>query len=164
MHIKGSCHCQAVRFDLESKTPVPYQFCYCSICRKTGGGMGSLGNIMGLESTMQIEGEEHVGTYRARFPDPDNPGQTRLGPLRRCFCRECGSSLWNFNPEWGDLVYPAASAVDTPLPRAPERTHIFVGSAAPWVEVPEGAREKQFDEFPDESMADWHRRHGLDTD
>jgi hypothetical protein len=32
------------------------------------------------------------------------------------------------------------------------------------VEVPEGEREKQFDEFPDESMADWHRRHGVDTD
>ena len=164
MLIKGSCHCQAVKFELESKTPVPYQFCYCSACRKTGGGAGSLGNIMGDHATMKVTGAEHVGVYRARMPDPERPGESTPGPIRRSFCRECGSSLWNYNPAWGELVYPAASAVDTPLPRAPDRSHVFVDSAASWVEIPQGDREKHHAEFPDLSMADWHRSRGMDVE
>jgi hypothetical protein len=37
-----SCHCKAIEFELESNTPAPYQLCQCSICRKTGGYMGSV--------------------------------------------------------------------------------------------------------------------------
>ena len=37
---EGSCHCGAVKFSLQSHTPYPYMRCYCSICRKTGGGGG----------------------------------------------------------------------------------------------------------------------------
>ena len=33
--------------------------------------------------------------------------------------------------------------------------------AAPWCEIPSGPNEKHFPEFPDESLAAWHRRHGL---
>ena len=35
--LKGSCHCRAVRFSVQSETPYPYLWCYCSICRKTDG-------------------------------------------------------------------------------------------------------------------------------
>jgi hypothetical protein len=34
MLLKGSCHCGAVGFEVESHTPVPYMYCYCTICRK----------------------------------------------------------------------------------------------------------------------------------
>ncbi len=161
MRIEGSCHCQAVKFSLESNTPVPYQDCFCSICRKTAGGTGSAGNIMGDRTTMVVEGEEHVGVYRARMPDPDHPGQTRPGPQRRSFCTKCGSALWGYNPAWGELVYPFASAVDTPLPKPTERSHVFVDSAAPWVRVPSGEGERCFAEFPEESIEGWHRKRGL---
>jgi hypothetical protein len=33
--------------------------------------------------------------------------------------------------------------------------------AAPWCEIPHDASERHFPEFPDESLEDWHRRHGL---
>jgi len=161
MLIEGSCHCQAVRFRLDSTTPVPYQDCFCSICRKTAGGSGSAGSIMGDKSTMVVEGEEFVGTYRAQLPDPQNPGQTRTGALRRCFCTRCGSALWGYNPEWGELVYPVSSAVDTPLPMPKERVHVFVDSKASWVRVPDGAGETCFAEHPEESIAGWHERRGL---
>ena len=36
--LKGSCRCNAVRFEVESHTPVPFMLCYCSICRKQQGG------------------------------------------------------------------------------------------------------------------------------
>ena len=38
--LKGSCRCNAVRFEVESHTPVPFMLCYCSICRKQQGGGG----------------------------------------------------------------------------------------------------------------------------
>jgi hypothetical protein len=40
MMLRGSCHCGAARFSVESETPYPYLWCYCSICRKTAGGGG----------------------------------------------------------------------------------------------------------------------------
>ena len=47
MHLDGSCHCGAVRFSLESAHPYPYNLCYCSICRKTGGAGGYAINLGG---------------------------------------------------------------------------------------------------------------------
>ena len=40
MQLKGSCHCGAVKFRLQSDSPVPFMHCYCTICRKTAGGGG----------------------------------------------------------------------------------------------------------------------------
>ena len=37
MKLEGSCHCKAVSFTVESRTPYPYNHCYCSKCRKAGG-------------------------------------------------------------------------------------------------------------------------------
>jgi hypothetical protein len=37
MELRGSCHCGAVRFSLDSATPYPYMACYCSICRGDDG-------------------------------------------------------------------------------------------------------------------------------
>jgi hypothetical protein len=52
MKLTGSCHCGAVKFSVESKTPYPYMRCYCSICRKTAGGGGYAINIMGDAATL----------------------------------------------------------------------------------------------------------------
>ena len=65
MKLEGSCHCGAVRFNLVSRTPYPYNLCYCSICRKTAGGGGFAINIMGIADTLEIEGEENITIYRA---------------------------------------------------------------------------------------------------
>jgi hypothetical protein len=58
-------------------------------------------------------------------------------------------------------VHPFAPAEDTPLPRLHERDHIMLDFAAPWCEIPSGPTERQFPEYPDESLADWDERHGL---
>jgi hypothetical protein len=33
--------------------------------------------------------------------------------------------------------------------------------AAPWCEIPEDGSEKHFPRYPNESIEEWHRRHGL---
>ena len=47
MLLKGSCHCEAVHFSVESEHPYPFNLCYCSICRKTAGAGGFAINLGG---------------------------------------------------------------------------------------------------------------------
>jgi len=155
MLLEGSCHCGAVKFSVESHTPQPFMRCYCSICRKTAGGGGYAINVMGDSATLKVEGEDDVSVYRVK---QENGTES---PLRRHFCRHCGTALWCFDPRWEQWVYPFASAIDTPLPVPPERVHLLLNSAAPWVQVPEGPGETCFDEYPEESIEDWHKCRGL---
>ena len=65
MKLKGSCHCQAVHFEVESYTPYPFMLCYCSICRKTAGGGGYSINIMGQAKTLKVKGKRNIKIYHA---------------------------------------------------------------------------------------------------
>jgi hypothetical protein len=160
MKLEGSCHCGAVRFTLESKHACPFMQCYCSICRKTNGSGGYGINLGGEFGTLAVEGAEHITVYRARLPDGQGGFTGSSG--ERSFCKHCGSGLWAWSPEWPELVHPFASAIDTELPAAPERTHILLASKASWVPLCVGPDDKQFAEYPDESLASWHRRLGLE--
>ena len=153
MRLEGSCHCGAVRFACESPHPVPYQRCYCSICRKTAGAGGYAINIMGRADTLEIEGEDEISVYRATIDG-------NLSSAERRFCKKCGSALWLFDPQWPDLIHPHASAIDTDLPVPTEHTHLLIGSKANWVEVQAGRNDRVFDGYPDESIAEWHERTG----
>ena len=82
----------------------------------------------------------------------------RESPAERHFCPRCASALWVYDPRWPELLHPFASAIDTDLPQPPERTHLMLGSKANWVEPDIGADDKSFDEYPDESIAQWHQR------
>jgi len=160
--LEGSCHCRAVTFSLQSRTPYPYLRCYCSICRKTQGGGGYAINIMGLTATLRVQGKGNLKVYRAKVEDPKRPGKFVRSPARRHFCAVCGSGLYVWDPRWPQWVYPFASSIDTPLPKPPERIHMMLDHAAPWVEVPRpGPRNRHFAQWPDEAIIEWHRRHGL---
>ena len=160
MRLRGSCHCGAVRFSLESHTPVPYMRCYCSICRKTAGGGGYAINIMGDAATLDVQGDENVTAYQALVGGPQLQTRPEPSPARRHFCRRCGSALWIADPRWPESLYPFASAIDTPLPTPPERVHIMLDYAAAWVAAPTGEGEIRYPEYPDESIEEWHRRRG----
>lgn len=155
MKLEGSCHCQAVRFSVESASPYPFMRCYCSICRKTAGGGGYAINLGADHRTLEVEGREHLSVYRALLDD----GSTSTG--QRHFCRLCGSALWLWDPSWPDLVHPHASAIDSALPVPPDNVHIMLDSKAGWVPLQRGVGDACFAEYPGESLADWHRRHGL---
>jgi hypothetical protein len=148
MKLKGSCHCRAVRFSVDSGTPVPYLWCYCSICRKTAAGGGYAVNIMGRAGTLKAKGRTRI--YRA----------TRGGGERH-FCPRCAAALWVWDQRWAEWIYPFASAIDTALPRPRERQLIFLGSKANWAHVPREKTSKRFREYPKEAIIDWHRKRGL---
>lgn len=163
MQLEGSCHCGAVKFTLTSAHPYPYQRCYCSICRKTQGGGGYAINLGGDARSLKVTGRQHIAIYHAKL-DQHGDRRAPTSTAERHFCRHCASALWLFSPEWPDLIHPFASAIDTPLPVAPERTHLLLDSKACWVEVDARPGDQQFDGFPQESIAQWHARLGLVDD
>lgn len=153
MKLEGACHCGSVRFSCESDTPVPYQHCYCSICRKQQGGGGYAINLKGDAATLVVEGADNLSVYHARMDGGESPAG-------RHFCKTCGSALWLFDPRWPQLVHPFASAIDTPLPNASETTHIMLDFKPDWVAGPGTNATRQHRGYPDESIEDWHRRTG----
>jgi hypothetical protein len=157
MKLQGSCHCKAIGFTLECGTPYPYLRCYCSICRKVSGGGGYAINLGGNYNSLKIEGEQHIRHYHKIDTDPQT-GEKSAAPGGRAFCDTCGTALWNYDPRWPDLVHPFASAIDTPLPKASEITHIMLNYKPDWVPAEFGPDDKKFDEYPEESLADWHQR------
>ena len=155
MHLEGSCHCGAVRFSLESKHPTPFNRCYCSICRKTAGSGGYAINLSGDFDSLKIEGAENISKYHAKMDDGESPAE-------RSFCKTCGSALWLWDPRWPELVHPQAGAIDTPLPTAPELTHLMLEAKPDWVPLEKGAHDQCFDAYPEESIEVWHKRLGLE--
>ena len=158
--LKGSCRCNAVRFEVESHTPVPFMLCYCSICRKQQGGGGFAINLGADYETLNIRGKRSLGVYRAEIEDDEHP-HCEVSTGERNFCRKCGSALWLYDPTWPELVHPFASAIDSDLPKPPSRVHLMLKYKANWVEPDIGKGDKTFDVYPEESIADWHKRMGM---
>ena len=149
MQLVGSCYCGAVRFTVQTTTPYPYRRCYCARCRKTAGGTGAAANVLAQASTLDVQGAEAMTEFAA----PDT--------TRTRFCSVCGSALYLTIDSAPDYVYPFASAVDTPLPEPPERVHVFTIDAPDWARPPASAVDFSTERNTRESIADWHRRHGL---
>jgi len=161
MLLDGSCHCGAVTFSVESAHPYPFNYCYCSICRKTSGGGGYAINLGANANSLKFTGQEHVKIYYAKIKNEQNE-KIEISSAERHFCVDCGTALWIYDPRWPDLIHPFASAIDTELPIAKERTHLMLASKASWVSIECNLNDKKFPMFPDESIAEWHKRLNLE--
>ena len=69
--------------------------------------------------------------------------------------------LWVSDEQWPELVHPFASAIDTELPKAPSSVHLLLRDKATWVEPQIGPNDDCFDGYPELSIEDWHKKHGL---
>ena len=154
MRLEGSCRCGSVSFTVDSHTPHPYQLCYCSICRKTAGGGGYAINLMGTAPSLEIHGKEELTIFHATID-----GET--SPAERHFCGHCGAAMWLFDPSWPELVHPFASSIDSELPTPPARVHLMLGSKPAWVEPEIGPDDQAFQDYPEQSIEDWHKSRGL---
>lgn len=157
--LAGSCQCGKVTFTVDSETPVPFMYCFCSICRKTSGAAFGC-NIMGRRETLKVKGKRHLRFFHARMRSKTK-ARTRLSEAERWFCGECGTHLYLVDDRWPDGVWPNAGAIDTPLPAAPENVFIMARDKPRW--VPERILEngRSFPRYPQQSILEWHERHGL---
>lgn len=72
---KGSCHCGAVRFEVEADLEAGTVRCNCSICRKTRFWLA----FVPAANFRLLEGEEALADYRFG-----------AGRIRHRFCKRCG--------------------------------------------------------------------------
>ena len=75
MKYQGSCHCQAIRFEIEAPEIIEADLCNCSICSKSG----FLHLILPLSKFKLLSGEEAIATYTFN-----------TGVAKHTFCRHCG--------------------------------------------------------------------------
>lgn len=155
--LTGSCQCGKIAFSLESETPVPFMFCYCSICRKTGGSAFGC-NIMGLRETLRVRGKALLRSYHARIREPGKA--TRVSKAERWFCGACGTHLYLSDDRWPTGVWPYASAIDTPLPIPKRPISIMTRFKPAWAPAWLFTHGKNFERYPELSIADWHEREG----
>jgi hypothetical protein len=163
MHLEGSCQCGKVEFDVESDTPYPYQFCFCSICRKcTGGAFGC--NLMARRETLKVRGARWLKRYHARMREgaghASKKKKARLSEGWRVFCGACGTHLWLEDKRWPDGIWPNAGAIDTELPVPPSYVFLMTRYKPEWLPWPR-ARAEKYAEYPKQSIAEWHARRKL---
>jgi hypothetical protein len=155
--LSGSCQCGKIQFSLESETPVPFMFCFCSICRKTGGSAFGC-NIMGIRKTLRVRGKAGLVAYHARIREPGK--KPVLSGAERWFCSVCGSHLYLTDERWPDGIWPYVSAIDTPLPKPKRPISMMTRFKPSWVPPWLTAHGPRYARYPKLSIADWHEREG----
>ena len=121
---------------------------------------------MGEYATFQIlQGEEFVKVYQAKLANTEGGKEeksaTKLSSHKRHFCQECASYLWAYDEHYPQWIYPFASSIDTPLPKPPEQVHIMTDFKLDHIDVPTGANARAYPRYPEGSIEEWHKKHGL---
>jgi hypothetical protein len=121
--VRGSCLCGGVRFEVEP----PFRranYCHCSRCRKHSGSGALVQGRVPRERFRLLAGEELIRVFR-----PD-------GGAVKAFCSVCGSSLFGGTWPDGPEVSVRFGCLDDDPGLRPQY-HAFVGSKAPWEEIPD---------------------------
>lgn len=102
MKYLGSCHCGAVRFEVEAPDAVEVERCNCSMCSKAG----FLHLIVPLGKFTLLSGKESLTTYTFN-----------TGVAKHTFCKVCGIKPFytpRSNPDGIDIN---VNCLDTQPPR-----------------------------------------------
>jgi hypothetical protein len=153
--LHGSCQCGKITFAVDSETPVPFMFCFCSICRKTGGGPFGV-NVMGIAKTLKVKGKPRF--YHAKIREKGKP--TKTSEAKRWFCADCGTHLYLTDERWPTGIWPYVSAIDSDLPVPEEPISIMTLFKPSWVPAWMTEHGPTHPRYPETSVADWHEREG----
>ncbi len=91
MIYKGSCHCQAIQFEVEAPETLEADYCNCSICVKSG----FLHLIVPLDKFKLLNPQGSLSVYKFNS-----------GVAQHMFCRVCGIKPFyvpRSNPEGMDV-------------------------------------------------------------
>lgn len=127
----GKCLCGEVRWKIKGE-PQSACHCHCSMCRKAHGAAFGTYYFFSKENFEWMSTRDSVIEYRSS------------AALGRAFCGECGSVVPVFSDDGATCYVPAGSHDDGPA----VRTHIFVGSCAPWNQISDDL--ECFDNYPEQ--------------
>ena len=131
--IKGGCLCGAVSYQAEVETPLAMS-CYCTDCqRSTGSSCASF--VAVPAASFELKGAPKSFTKK---------GESGMD-VTRYFCAECGCQLYSEVEVRPGMYFVKLGSLESSDDLAP-RVHIWTGSKASWVELPEGA--PAFDKNP----------------
>ena len=120
--ITGSCLCGAVRIQVDGKLG-PAVYCHCSQCRRAGGSAFAT-NANVRARYLRLDGREVIREYES------SPGKFRA------FCSRCGSPIYSRLASDPETYRLRLGTLDGDPGRRPV-AHGFVGSKAPWFELPD---------------------------
>ena len=126
--VHGSCLCGGVAFEIDGRV-TPIQICHARRCQKFTGSAFAPELAARASRLRWIRGEELITVYEA-------PLLREPPPLRRAFCRLCGSPLPMLQEGTGYVTLLAGVLDEDPGTR-PFR-HIFVGESPAWASLPDG--------------------------
>lgn len=130
MLIKGACLCGAIRYEIDAPLRDAGN-CHCAMCRKAHGAAFGTYASVDPANFRWIAGEHLLSFYES------SPNAGRM------FCSICGSTIGG--AENGKITSVTLGTIDGD-PGVTPRSHIFVGSKAPWHEITDDL--PRFDEWP----------------
>ena len=131
MKLTGSCHCGAIRYEVEGE-PLTHALCHCSDCRRHSGAPMVGWTMYPQEAVKITKGEPK--TYES----------SQHG--RRQFCPDCGTGLFYSNASVLPGLIDIQSATYDEPDAIPARIHIQVAERISWMEH---AHElTKFDRYP----------------
>lgn len=119
MHITGSCHCGAIRYEAEAD-PARVALCHCTDCQKLSGAP--------WRASVRVEAADFRVTGEPKVYVKTADSGTRRG---QAFCPECGSGLYAFTPA-DPRVYALRLGTVDQRADLPPHSQIWCDSAIRW--------------------------------
>jgi len=131
----GSCQCGQVRCEIEGEE-LGLAICYCAECQKMSTGIATYSMAVPRSAFRLTSGTLKQWTRMA-----DSGARNTAH-----FCPQCGVRIFHENPDAPDHIRVKAGTLDNARELVPD-VHVWTGSAAAWIEIPEDALryEKQGD-------------------
>jgi hypothetical protein len=127
-HLRGSCLCGGVRFEL-TEPPETLRYCHCESCKKLSGGAATVNGRVPSTAIRILEGEDLLQTFQ--------PAEGSA----KTFCLACGSNLFGGGWPESQIASVRATTIDDPFEARPS-AHIFVASVAAWETLPEDGLDR----------------------
>jgi len=142
---QGGCLCGGVRFEYTGRA-TPIQICHAKRCQRASGSAFQPEMAVEAEGFRWLSGEGLVQNYEA-------PLLREPPPLRRAFCRTCGSPVpvvWEGRP-WVSVL---AGSLDGDAGTRPVQ-HIFLSESPAWFSAPEDGLPRFPERPPPERRLRW---------
>lgn len=124
--VTGGCLCGELRYEATA-APFDGTFCHCSMCRKSTGGLFSIGVLFNWSDFRVVKGEPKY-YQAAEFS-------------RYAFCENCGSTIYGAY-DGSPSLYVYLGGMDNPgdWPFNAEgwSGHVFVDDKVSWYEINDG--------------------------
>lgn len=137
--VKGNCLCGRVRYQADLYVDMIFH-CHCSLCRRAHGSEKATQAFAKGSSLKILRGESYISRYDE-------------GKGVRCFCKCCGSRLFNHAPKINQYLSLALACVED-NDRFQVSASCFADSKAEWAQVDDSLpRFSGYPEF-DEGSSD----------